>query len=478
MDKQKHEYRQIRITDLLLNPSNPRFNPVQHQKETILSMIEDQQGKLVALAEHILENGLNPTDIILVCPNQNQWLVLEGNRRVTALKLVNEPDLVPTQFGKLKRDFQKLNAILDNSILENIPCVVIEDRATANEWIRLKHTGENDGAGTVRWDGQQTSRFSYQVSGATDSRIIFFDYLKELDAIPLSYKERFSYIKKTNFDRLMGDPDVRALIGVESAGGKFSLINGVNAYLLEILYDLAFTDLSVGQIYRKEDRKGYLTDIIQRVATKQSGQHNEHYPSLDTAEKVQRGETKGVLTDYLHDKQVAPTSHTGQPSTNGASAKQPTVTPKQDVGKSYPINRKTIVPSQHKLTVTHGRIAKIFNELKSLDIETYPNAGAVLFRVFIELSADCYISKNSIKNVDINSSLSKKIEAVADDIESKKLLTKYELRAARQMATSNTQNSSVKTFHSYVHNKDVTPSSTDLKSAWDDLWTFIQGMWR
>ncbi len=378
----------------------------------------------------------------------------------------------------MKRDFQKLNAILDNSILENIPCVVIEDRATANEWIRLKHTGENDGAGTVRWDGQQTSRFSYQVSGATDSRIIFFDYLKELDAIPLSYKERFSYIKKTNFDRLMGDPDVRALIGVESAGGKFSLINGVNAYLLEILYDLAFTDLSVGQIYRKEDRKGYLTDIIQRVATKQSGQHNEHYPSLDTAEKIQRGETEGVLTDDLHDKQVDPTSHTAQPSTTGASAKQPTFTPKQDVGKSYPITRKTIVPSQHKLTVTHGRIAKIFNELKSLDIETYPNAGAVLFRVFIELSADCYISKNSIKNVDINSSLSKKIEAVADDIESKKLLTKYELRAARQMATSNTQNSSVKTFHSYVHNKDVTPSSTDLKSAWDDLWTFIQGMWR
>ena len=145
MVKQKHVYRQIRITDLLLNPSNPRFNPVQHQKETILSMIEDQQNKLVTLAEHILENGLNPTDIILVCPHQNQWLVLEGNRRVTALKLVNEPDLVPAQFAKLKRDFQKLNAILDNSILESIPCVIIEDKDVANEWIRLKHTGENDG---------------------------------------------------------------------------------------------------------------------------------------------------------------------------------------------------------------------------------------------------------------------------------------------------------------------------------------------
>lgn len=158
-------------------------------------MIEDQQNKLVTLAEHILENGLNPTDIILVCPHQNQWLVLEGNRRVTALKLVNEPDLVPAQFAKLKRDFQKLNAILDNSILESIPCVIIEDKDVANEWIRLKHTGENDGAGIVRWDGQQTSRFSYQARGITDPRIIFFDYLKEFGKF-LSHTKNGSPISK------------------------------------------------------------------------------------------------------------------------------------------------------------------------------------------------------------------------------------------------------------------------------------------
>lgn len=70
------------------------------------------------------------------------------------------------------------------------------------------------------------------------------------------------------------------------------------------------------------------------------------------------------------------------------------------------------------------------------------------------------------------------IEAVASDLESRKIMTKHELRGARQMASSQTQNSSVRTFHTYVHNKDVTPSSTDLKSAWDDLWPFIECMWR
>jgi len=27
-------------------------------------------------------------------------------------------------------------------------------------------------------------------------------------------------------------------------------------------------------------------------------------------------------------------------------------------------------------------------------------------------------------------------------------------------------------------NKDHTPSATDLKSAWDDLWPFIENIWR
>ena len=74
--------------------------------------------------------------------------------------------------------------------------------------------------------------------------------------------------------------------------------------------------------------------------------------------------------------------------------------------------------------------------------------------------------------------LGKKIEAVAADLESKQIMTANELRGVRQMVSSPTQNSSIKTFHSYVHNKDITPSSTDLKSAWDDLWPFIECMWR
>jgi hypothetical protein len=153
---------------------------------------------------------------------------------------------------------------------------------------------------------------------------------------------------------------------------------------------------------------------------------------------------------------------------NGAGNKQ----------KSYPVNRKMLVPSQHKLSITHARIAKIFNELKSLDCDIYPNAAAVLLRVFVELSLDCYASTHDIKGITVDSQLGVKIETITKEMEEDGIMTKHELKAARQMASSQTQNSSVKTFHAYVHNKDFTPIATDLRTAWDDLWTFIEKLWR
>ncbi|MDD2300559.1 MAG: hypothetical protein PHU69_13115 [Fermentimonas sp.] len=470
MKRQKYEYRQLKITELLLNSKNPRFNPVKHQTEAIASMIEDQQDKLATLAQHIAEFGLNPTDIVLVQPQGNQWLVKEGNRRITALKIANEPSLAG-HYPKIKKEFQKLNASIDRNILENIPCVIINDEELLNEWIRLKHTGQNDGAGTVSWDGQQTSRFRMQTNGKLDARILFLDELKKHKDIPQKYKDRFDEIKKTNFDRLMGDPDVRSILGIASENGVFSLPGSVNKYLLEVLYDLSSGNLTVGSIYYKEDRRKYIETLKTRI---------------DQSDSVSRNTELDNVNDYVKNNAKLGSNSNGgstlQTPLNGSEENRkkniPTGSSSSNRGKSYPINRKTLIPAQHKLTISHPRIVKIFNELKSLDIDSYPNGTSVLFRVFIELSADCYINRNNLNGVNENSKLSKKIEAISDDFESKSLMNQNELRSARLMVSSSIQTQSIKTFHSYVHNKDITPSSVDLKSAWDDMWPFIENVWR
>jgi hypothetical protein len=272
--------------------------------------------------------------------------------------------------------------------------------------------------------------------------------LKAIEGIPIDYKNSLYKIKKTNLVRLISDPDIRNLVGILYKNGIFSLKN-VNDYLLGLLYDLIFTAISVGNIYYKADRLQYITNLKDRV------DKAKNHPVTSA------GGNPGV-TDVN--------------SSGGINVPQNGQKPRKP-GKSYPVNRNTLVPSVHHLTITNARIQKMFNELKNLDINYYSNAAAVLFRVFIELSCDCYISTHFLKAVTSDSKLGQKIEAIASDMESKSIMTKNELRTARQMSSSPTQNSSIKTFHAYVHNKDVTPIPEDLKSAWDDLWPFIEKIW-
>lgn len=467
-------YKNINITNLLLNPSNPRYNPVEHQSEAIEAMIQDQRDKLVVLAKHVALYGLNPSDLIIVKPYKKQWIVYEGNRRVTALKLVNEPSLVSSDFPKIKKDFQTLNLSFDKTLLENIPCVILDDEDEINEWVRLKHTGQNEGSGTVSWDGQQTSRFRALAEGKPDMRLLFLDELRFVKTIPQCIKDKLGNIKKTNFDRLVGDPDIRNILGIEIIDNKIQLVNGVNNFLLAVLNDLVNDNLSVGTIYLKKDRLEYIESLKKRI--------EEENSTPDITNDIADYSSENVRPYYGNDTlthQDCPKESSGS-ATNGTNdAPKNYKNDGQKKKQSYYINRKTLVPSPHKLTITHARILKIFNELKSISVDDYPNAVAVLFRVFIELSVDCFITTKGLINskLNVDSKLSQKIDAVATYLESNNFMNKHELRAIRQMTAGENQTQSIRTFHSYVHNKDVTPSSGDLKSAWDDIWPFIEKIW-
>jgi hypothetical protein len=452
MSNKSYAYQEIKISDLLLNSENPRFDPVKHQTEAIRAMIEDQKDKLITLARHIIEFGLNPTDIPLIKPSHEKWLVLEGNRRVTTLKLLNDPELIQDEYKKIKTEFKKLYTKIGKSKIKAILCVIVPDEKRYNEWIRLKHTGQNDGAGIVNWDSQQTGRFNSRLKGEPDAYICFLDNLKTMEGIHIDYKNNFHKIRKTNLVRLISDPDIRNLAGISYENGIFFL-DSINDYLLGLLYDLIFNALSVGNIYHKADRLQYIANLKDRVDKAKTHHQNQSANNPRNSP----GATDANFSSGIN-----------LPSTASRERTQ---------GKSYPVKRVTLIPSMHHLSITNARIQKMFYELRSLDINKYSNAAAVLFRVFIELSCDCYISTYFLKNVTSDSRIGQKIEAIASDMESRSIMTKNELRIARQMSSSPTQNSSIKTFHAYVHNKDVTPIPDDLKSAWDDLWPFIEKIW-
>ncbi|MBQ4796774.1 hypothetical protein F9U41_22395, partial [Pectobacterium versatile] len=85
-----YQYKRININDLMLDVQNSRFGDnVDGQREAIKVMVENQGQKIVKLAKDIAENGVDPSERMIVVESDDEekgFIVKEGNRRVTALK--------------------------------------------------------------------------------------------------------------------------------------------------------------------------------------------------------------------------------------------------------------------------------------------------------------------------------------------------------------------------------------------------------
>src|SRR5574344_1585691 len=138
--------RKIKLTSLFVSTENYRFEPSSSQKEAIDIMVDDQCDKLYFLADDIMTHGLSPVDLIMVATtkSKNQYKVLEGNRRITSLKLLNNPSLIGIKHDSLRKQFQMLQKKYTKSIsdLESIDCAVFNNIEEANIWIKRKHSGE------------------------------------------------------------------------------------------------------------------------------------------------------------------------------------------------------------------------------------------------------------------------------------------------------------------------------------------------
>lgn len=88
----------VRVADLLVDEENPRLpTPNRGQREALRKIAEDQDRKLLKLAEDIVEHGINPAELFIVTATTEKpprYIVLEGNRRICALKALEAPDIV------------------------------------------------------------------------------------------------------------------------------------------------------------------------------------------------------------------------------------------------------------------------------------------------------------------------------------------------------------------------------------------------
>jgi len=447
-----YKKKSIDKTLLNINIENPRFEMVGNQREAIKTMIDDQGDKLIKLATDIIENGLNPGDPVFVVQhekNEDQYNVLEGNRRVTALKLLENPDLIPETKKSLLSRFRKLSDQYSKNPIDKVSCILFDTESDAEHWIELKHTGQNDGIGTVGWDAQQKARFEERVKGTSTYALQIIDFLSKEGTVENDIKAKLKDVKSSSLQRLATDPDFRRVAGIEIKDGKVLTRyepSEVAKPLSKAVRDLLRDDFTVKNIYYKDDRLNYL----------------ETFKKTDLPDKTQELAGNWELISTSRPKKIDPKKLKEE---------------KRKRSTTLISKRNTIIPKSTIIPISQPRVNKIYHELKDLDLEDFENSAAITFRVFIELTVDSYLEKYPLAGLNESSKLSRKLQDVAKDLEDNSHLSKNKLKGAYTASTMKDSIFSINTFNAYVHNKDFHPEPESLKKNWDNLEIFFIKIW-
>jgi hypothetical protein len=451
-----YSIQEIEVGKLLLDVRNPRHDILGSQTETLGEIILDQKVRLVKLAKDIVDFGMNPADLTIVIPSEDEsdkFIVLEGNRRVAALKLLSDPAMASLGYDAMNVNKIKLySERYKESPIESLRCVVFAQRDDANHWIELRHTGVNEGRGVVPWGAKEKARFN-ELLGKPSPAFQVLEFVRKNSNLNETEREVLKKPNLSSIQRLIGDPDVRENLGVDMTDGYVTtnypsgeIING----LTKLVMDVATQRISVDNIRHKSDRADYISEFDE-----------EYLPDINS----------NPIETWKLQSQTGPVKPRVLPSkgVSGAALGK----------KSVPLStsRPTLIPANCVLRIKNAnRINKIYRELKGLEVKGFENACAITFRVFLELSVENYAKAKNI-NYHENDSLANMIGKVAKYMESNKLMSTDELKPIRVACSTPDSLVSIKTLHAYVHNPYLSPKADDLKLTWDDFEKFFKVMW-
>lgn len=433
----------IKPADLLIDEENPRIsqpNVGQHKAQQALARL--QQRKLQVLAKDIVQWGMDPSTMPIVMrfeDDLNRYVVLEGNRRLTALRALENPESFgdSVSHGVLK-EIRRLSRQYQDNPIDTITCLVVKDRDEARHWIELRHTGRNDGAGVMPWGSDESARFRAR-TGGLELHSQALNFLEERGDLTPEDRRR---IPVTSLKRLVETPEVRAKLGIETQSGRMALLadaKRVAKALLYVVHDLSSGNTKVGDIYTKPQRVKYAEALPREVTVT---------PTLQSG--------RGLPVDA---------------GTVRATAK-PTAAPRSAR------HRDRLIPRDCVLNITGQRMRQIEHELRGLSLSEHTNAVAVLLRVFIELTADEYIDRNALAGASVDNKLAKKLQDVANDLVTRKKLTPQQAKPVRRACAKDSFLApSIDLMHNYIHNQHVFPAPGDLRAHWDSLQPFVVAAW-
>ena len=437
----------VEIENILLDNQNPRLKTIHEQEiECLKEILEKSEEKLLNLIIDIAEKGLNPFENIGVLKLKNKFLVLEGNRRICALKILNNKNLVKNINPKFYKKISNLKTDINK-----IEVVVFDNREKANEWIQLLHTGENLGKGRVSWNAQNKRLFNSRNSKLLTESQKFLNSFYKKTKLSENVLNRLGDMKVTNLERTLADKNVKEVLGInKDETGKYNFKNIDIEIVDKLMYDMIMRKPKVSEVYNKKDRETYIEKVLgiqipeYMISNKENTNREDLYKVANTNEEKENNilqENKKIDNDL--DKE--------------------NLLNKKQKSNTHTLNRNSLIPKNIVLKIENPKLNNLYKELKNCSFSEYPTLIECSFRIFLELTINEYNSKHGINCG--NATLEQKLRRVIEDLFTKKLIQESEKKNLFFLLSENSA-SSIRILNSLIHTS-LSLNSEAIKKVWD-----------
>lgn len=457
--------KRLSITSLHLDSRNPRLGPGASEKSP-RDLIQElfAHDKALEIAQSIARRGYFANEPLLAVREANRYVVVEGNRRLAALKALKEPPLLDgsmaTQVSRLSKQIQ------DPTELFVVPVVVAPSRRATDRQLAGRHVGTP----VLPWAAESRANFILEKLDEGYSVEELSTELGFSAADVESARRTRAIVEATR--SLALPPDISSKVDSRRSS-VFTTIERI-------------FDSTVGRRYLKvepDSEHGFrgltspdefvraLTKLVTDVAT---GEQSSR--TLNTGEDIERyfeswqgADIPKTTGSFLPDDLVASGPRSFEP--------EPAPSPAAPRGKRQPALTTTIVPREFKVLIKNDRLIEIRNELTKLKRGDFPNAGAVLLRVFFELSVLDYLRRTGefqpivdrLKSKNALQGGSPTIAQLAPDIV-RIAKVHFSTNEAAEIEKAVTPNKAapftVSDLNAFVHNPTSFPGERDIVQFW------------
>lgn len=476
-----------------LDQENVRFGGdiAESQKEALQLLMDnpDDAKKLYKLAQDISQHGMDPTELQLAFPDgEDGYIVIEGNRRLAALKLLVKPDLCPVE--SMVKKFVQLKASALYTVSNDLELAVVATRKEGDRWIELKHTGENEGVGRVSWSSDVRDERKARVTGIDSIGKQVRNLVSEqVSVFSDEAKAQSRKIAITNLTRFFQSSSAQEYFQLKIKSKILTNVIPIEFIAPSVSYALsmmAAEGFTVKDIFHVEDRDEFIGKIPIELAP---------------ASLLRKGEPVdikgGSVMSGLQEQPEETDEEAGKPessSGSGASAGAPPTTEPGASGKPRPLSSRKIRSRliDWPMKIEPSKINELFRELRyKLNVQETPYAIAVALRVFIEVSCEYYIrqqhdagdpvttdNQNKEPLLDSNRiKLAMKIQGVAAHLHKKGKLNRNEASTIKRRASEQNQMGSVEHLNLFVHGYSAAAIPSELNAIADEYKPLLVGIW-